>query len=149
VALTLRALGGLTTPRSRARSWSPRPRWRSGSCARSARSATPGIRYELPRRRDLPARLGSVLATLYLVFNEGYAATAATRCPARAVRRGDPARARAVALMPDEPEALGLLALMRLHDSRRARASTPAAARPARRPGPLALGPAAIAEGCG
>ena len=52
-----------------------------------------GIPYEVPRDADLPARLGSVLATLYLVFNEGYAATAGDALIRRAVRGGDPARA--------------------------------------------------------
>ena len=80
-----------------------------------------GIAYEVPRDADLPARLGSVLATLYLVFNEGYAATAGDELirrelSAEAIRLGRVL----CALMPDEPEALALLALMRLHDSRRA-----------------------------
>ena len=109
VALTLRLLGGLTTAEVaraflvsepamaqrlvRAKAQDPRP---------------PASAYEVPRDADLPARLGSVLATLYLIFNEGYAATPATRWSARAVRRGDPARAAcSCALMPDEPEALG------------------------------------------
>ena len=64
-----------------------------------------------------------MLAVVYLIFNEGYAPPPAT--PTRERARGDPARRVLVALMPDEPEALGLLALMLLHDARRAtRAST-------------------------
>ena len=75
----------------------------------------------MPRDADLPERLGSVLATLYVIFTEGYAATAGDALVRRelcaeAIRLGRVL----CALMPDEPEAAGLLALMLLHDSRRA-----------------------------
>jgi RNA polymerase sigma-70 factor (ECF subfamily) len=78
------------------------------------------IPYVVPLDHELPDRLGSVLAALYLVFNEGYAATAGEAL----VRRDLCAEAIRLArvlrgLMPDEPEAAGLLALMLLHDSRR------------------------------
>jgi RNA polymerase sigma-70 factor (ECF subfamily) len=80
-----------------------------------------GIAYEVPRDADLPVRLGSVLATLYLVFNEGYAATAGDELIRRDLSSEAIRLARVLcALMPDEPEPLALLALMRLHDSRRA-----------------------------
>jgi RNA polymerase sigma-70 factor (ECF subfamily) len=80
-----------------------------------------GIAFELPRGSDLPGRLGSVLATLYLVFNEGYAATAGDELIRRELSAEAIRLARVLcALMPDEGEALALLALMRLHDSRRA-----------------------------
>lgn len=79
-----------------------------------------GIPYEVPKRDDLPERLETVLAVVYLVFNEGYSATESEAflrpdlCQ-EAIRLG-----RLLAeLMPDEPEAKGLLALMLLHDSRR------------------------------
>ena len=80
-----------------------------------------GIPYRVPPAHLLPERTGAVLAVLYLLFNEGYAATSG----ADLVRQGlcaDAIRlARTLAgLMPDEPEALGLLALMLLHDARRA-----------------------------
>ena len=78
--------------------------------------ASAGIRYEIPRDADLPARLRSVLATVYLVFNAGYGAAGAR--PGCARRRSGSARV-LVALMPDEGEAIGLLALMLLQDSRR------------------------------
>jgi RNA polymerase sigma-70 factor (ECF subfamily) len=79
-----------------------------------------GIRFELPRPNDLPARRASVLATLYLVFNEGYAATAGDSLVRRELCAEAIRLARVLtSLMPDEPEALALLALMRLHDSRR------------------------------
>ena len=75
----------------------------------------------MPPAHLLPERTGGVLAVLYLLFNEGYAASAGTDLVrhdlcAEAIRL---ARALAV-LMPDEPEALGLLALMLLHHARRA-----------------------------
>jgi RNA polymerase sigma-70 factor (ECF subfamily) len=79
-----------------------------------------GIPYRVPPAHLLPERTGGVLAVLYLLFNEGYAASAGAdlvreRLSAEAIRL-----ARALAqLMPDEPEALGLLALMLLHDARR------------------------------
>ena len=80
-----------------------------------------GIPYRVPPAHLLPERTGAVLAVLYLLFNEGYSATSG----ADLVRQGlcaDAIRlARTLAeLMPDEPEALGLLALMLLHDARRA-----------------------------
>ena len=78
--------------------------------------AAAGIKYEVPRDADLPARLSSVLATLYLIFNAGYGPPVRASLCAEAIRL---ARL-LVALMPDEPEAIGLLALMLLHDSRRA-----------------------------
>jgi RNA polymerase sigma-70 factor (ECF subfamily) len=79
-----------------------------------------GIRFELPREEDLPARRASVLATLYLIFNEGYAATAGEALVRRELCAEAIRLTRVLcSLMPDEPEALALLALMLLHDSRR------------------------------
>ena len=104
-----------------------------------------GIPYRVPAADELPERLDAVLAVIYLVFNEGYAATAGEELDAgRPLRRGDPPGAALVELLPDEPEAIGLLALMLLHDSRRDGAHD-ARRRPraARGPGPLALGPRA------
>jgi RNA polymerase sigma-70 factor (ECF subfamily) len=78
------------------------------------------IPYTVPPDHELPDRLRSVLATLYLIFNEGYAATSGatlvrTDLCGEAIRLGGVL----ATLMPDEPEVLGLLALMLLHDSRR------------------------------
>jgi RNA polymerase sigma-70 factor (ECF subfamily) len=120
VALTLRALGGLTT-REVARSFLVSEEAMAQRLQRAKRKLRDaGIRFELPRREDLPARRSSVLATLYLIFTEGYAATTGDAL----VRRDLCAEAIRLArvlctLLPDEPEALALLALMQLHDSRR------------------------------
>jgi len=85
-----------------------------------------GIPYAIPTRADMPERLDAVLHVLYLVFNEGYAATSGD-----AVVRGELTREAIrlnrllLDLLPDEGEVCGLLALMLLHDSRRAARTTP------------------------
>jgi RNA polymerase sigma-70 factor (ECF subfamily) len=116
VALTLRALGGLTTAEV-ARAFLVSEAAMAQRIVRAkAKIAGAGIRYEVPRDADLPERLQSVLATLYLIFNEGYGPPVRAELCAEAIRLGRVI----VALMPDEGEALGLLALMLLQDSRRA-----------------------------
>jgi RNA polymerase sigma-70 factor (ECF subfamily) len=115
VGLTLRALGGLTTAEV-ARAFVISESAMAQRIVRAkAKIAGAGIRYEVPRDTDLPGRLRSVLATVYLVFNAGYGPPVRAGLCAEAIRLGRVL----VDLMPDEPEAIGLLALMLLQDSRR------------------------------
>jgi RNA polymerase sigma-70 factor (ECF subfamily) len=114
VALTLRALGGLTTEEiARAFLVAPETMKRRLSRAKVKVKAA-GIPFAIPADHLLPDRLAAVLAVVYLIFNEGYRGR--TELAAEAIRL-----ARVLAeLMPDEPEVHGLLALMLLHDARRA-----------------------------
>jgi RNA polymerase sigma-70 factor (ECF subfamily) len=116
VALTLRALGGLTTAEVARAFLVAEPAMAQRIVRAKRKIASAGIRYEIPRDADLPARLRSVLATVYLVFNAGYGPPVRAGLCAEAIRLGRVL----VDLMPDEGEAIGLLALMRLQDSRRA-----------------------------
>src|SRR3954451_3149694 len=120
VALTLRLLGGLTTPEIAHAFLVPETTMSQRLVRAKSKIRTAGIPYRVPRDEDLPARLASVLSVLYLVFTEGHTASAGDDLgrpdlAAEAIRL---ARV-LVELMPDEPEALGLLALMLLTESRR------------------------------
>ena len=125
VALTLRLLGGLTTPEIARAFLVPEATLAQRIVRAKGKIRDAGIPYRVPREADLPDRLRSVLAVLYLIFNEGYAASAGpdlTRddLSAEAIRL-----ARLLAeLMPDEPEVRGLLALMLLTAARRPARST-------------------------
>ena len=113
VALTLRALGGLETADiARAFLVSEETMKRRLSRAK-AKIAAAGIPFAVPEARVLPERLDAVLAVLYLIYNEGYRGR--VDLGAEAIRLGQVL----AALMPDEPEAHGLLALMMIHHARR------------------------------
>ena len=120
VALTLRTLGGLTTPEIARAFLVPEPTLAQRLVRAKRKIRQAGIPYRVPYGDELPERLDSVLATIYLVFNEGYLATAGEA----AVRHDLCAEAIRLAalvaeLLPDRPETHGLHALLLLQDSRR------------------------------
>jgi RNA polymerase sigma-70 factor (ECF subfamily) len=119
LALTLRAVAGLTTIEI-ARAFITSEATIAQRIVRAKRKIVDAnIPYRIPAERDLAERLDEVLAVLYLMFNEGYLATAGEQASRRDLAEDAAWLAGLmVRLMPDEPEALGLLALMRLHLAR-------------------------------
>jgi RNA polymerase sigma-70 factor (ECF subfamily) len=120
VALTLRTLGGLTTPEIARAFLVPEPTLAQRLVRAKRKIRDAGIPYRVPPRGVLPERLDGVLKVLYLVYNEGYSATSGDALVRRELSAEAIRLTRVVvSLLPDEPEALGLLALMLLHDARR------------------------------
>jgi RNA polymerase sigma-70 factor (ECF subfamily) len=125
VALTLRLLGGLTTAEIARAFLVPEPTMAQRLVRAKGKIRDAGIPYRVPAAAHLAGRLQSVLAVVYLIFNEGYTASSgealvrADLC-AEAIRLGR----QLAELMPDEPEVLGLFALMLLVEARRAARTT-------------------------
>jgi RNA polymerase sigma-70 factor (ECF subfamily) len=121
VALTLRTLAGLTTAEIARAFLVSEPTMAKRLVRAKAKIAGARIPYRLPPAHLLPERTGGVLAVLYLLFNEGYSASGGPDLIRAALCREAIRLARVLSgLMPDEPEATGLLALMLLQHSRRA-----------------------------
>ena len=125
VALTLREVCGLSTEEIARAFLTPAPTLAQRIVRAKAKIRDAGIPYQVPTPQELPERLDAVLRVIYLVFNEGYAASSGSSLTrhdvsAEAIRLGR----LLVELLP-EPEAMGLLALMLLHESRRAARTSP------------------------
>jgi len=120
VALTLRLLGGLTTAEIARAFLCPETTMAQRLIRAKAKIRDARIPYRIPAQADLPGRVAAVLAVLYLIFNEGYAASSGPQLVrddlcAEAIRLAR----QLLELLPDEPEVMGLLGLMLLIESRR------------------------------
>ena len=116
VALTLRSLGGLTTAEIARAFLVPEPTMAQRLVRAKRKIGSAGIPFRIPADHLLPDRLVAVLAVVYLIFNQGFGRADGGDLTTEAIRLG----AALAELMPDEPEVHGLLALMLLHDARRA-----------------------------
>jgi RNA polymerase sigma-70 factor (ECF subfamily) len=126
VALTLREVCGLTTEEIARAYLTPAPTLAQRIVRAKNKIRDARIPYAVPPRSDLPARLESVLRVIYLVFNEGYYATSGAALTRRDLSEEAIRVGRLLVELLPEPDAMGLLALMLLHESRRAARSTEA-----------------------
>ena len=126
IALTLRAVGGLSTAEIASAFLVPEATMAQRISRAKQRIKTSGIPFRMPTERERPDRLRSVLHVLYLIFNEGYASSSGPMLQRAELAREAIRLARSLlALLPDEGEAAGLLALMLLTDARRAARTGP------------------------
>ena len=150
VAMTLREVCGLTTEEVARAFLSSPPTVAQRIVRAKAKIRNARIPYEVPTATDLPDRLDAVLRVVYLVFNEGYSASSGAALTRHDLSSEAISLGRLLVELLPEPEALGLLALMLLHDSRRAARTSPSGrVDPARRPGPFALEPGSDRGGLG
>ena len=120
VALTLREVCGLTTEEIAHAYLTPAPTLAQRIVRAKAKIRDARIPYQVPTRADFPERLQSVLHVIYLVFNEGYSASSGSAITRHDLSAEAITLGRLLVELMEEPEALGLLALMLLHDARRA-----------------------------
>ena len=125
VALTLREVCGLSTEEIAHAFLTAAPTLAQRIVRAKAKIRDAGIPYQVPSQEELPERLESVLRVIYLVFNEGYSASSGASLTRHDLSAEAIRLARLLTELLPEPEALGLLALMLLHESRRAARSTP------------------------